>query len=238
MRKAVLIIHGFGGGTFDEEILANTLEFDKRLDVYSFTLPGHNNDFNKVTKEDWMNSARDHMNMLIKHGYKKIYLIGHSMGGVIATKIAGEYKEVKKLVLAAPAFKYASDGTKLNIVDTIKSGRSILKQYSLEDLFKRYFKLPKNAIREFKGLVKENYDAPLSINVPILIIRGNKDTVVPLSSCEYVFNSVQSKYKRMIVLKDADHSIYSGNRSEDISNETLKFLKKKFYPKDSLTIEL
>ena len=33
---------------------------------------------------------------IIKHGYKEIYVIGHSMGGVIAAYLASKYKEVKK----------------------------------------------------------------------------------------------------------------------------------------------
>ena len=41
-RKAILIIHGFAGGTYDQEYLANFLELDRGFDVYTFTLPGHN----------------------------------------------------------------------------------------------------------------------------------------------------------------------------------------------------
>ena len=41
LRKAVLIIHGFAGGTYDEEELANYLKLNTRYDVYQFTLPGH-----------------------------------------------------------------------------------------------------------------------------------------------------------------------------------------------------
>ena len=52
LKKAVLIIHGFAGGTYDEEYLANYLEL-KGFDVYTFTLPGHDRMlFNKITKED------------------------------------------------------------------------------------------------------------------------------------------------------------------------------------------
>ena len=40
-RKAILIIHGFGGGVYDEEYLSTNLEFIKNYDVFTFTLPGH-----------------------------------------------------------------------------------------------------------------------------------------------------------------------------------------------------
>ena len=40
-RKAILIIHGFAGGTYDEEYLAHRLELIRNYDVYTFTLAGH-----------------------------------------------------------------------------------------------------------------------------------------------------------------------------------------------------
>ena len=49
LRKAVLIIHGFAGGTYDEERLAFYLTMHN-YDVFTFTLPGHDKIFfNKVT---------------------------------------------------------------------------------------------------------------------------------------------------------------------------------------------
>ena len=40
-RKAILIIHGFAGGTYDQEILNHELELKWNYDVFTFTLPGH-----------------------------------------------------------------------------------------------------------------------------------------------------------------------------------------------------
>ena len=39
LRKAILVIHGFGGGVYDEEYLTNRLELIKNYDVYTFTQP-------------------------------------------------------------------------------------------------------------------------------------------------------------------------------------------------------
>ena len=54
-KKAVLIIHGFAGGTYDQEDLANYLELNKSFDVFQFTLPGHNRNLSKVKHEEWIN---------------------------------------------------------------------------------------------------------------------------------------------------------------------------------------
>ena len=81
-KKAVLIIHGFAGGTYDQELLANYLELND-FNVFTFTLPGHEKSFlKKCTREEWINECKRQIESLIEHGFKTIYVIGHSMGGV------------------------------------------------------------------------------------------------------------------------------------------------------------
>ena len=105
-KKAVLVIHGFAGGVYDEEKLINYLQLNKSFDVFSYTLPGHEKNLSKVNYEDCMDKSIEQVEWLIQNNYKTIYVIGHSMGGVIASFLATKYKQIKKIVLAAPAFEY------------------------------------------------------------------------------------------------------------------------------------
>ena len=92
-RRAILIVHGFAGGTYDQEGLANYLELNRNFDVYQYTLPGHQKNLSKVKSNEWIKSSEDMIEWLISNGYRKIYLIGHSMGGVIATYLASNIKK-------------------------------------------------------------------------------------------------------------------------------------------------
>jgi tRNA threonylcarbamoyladenosine biosynthesis protein TsaE len=156
-RKAILIIHGFAGGTYDQEVLATKLELNWRYDVFNFTLPGHDVRLKKnATKDKWIESSEEHLKTLIDAGYKNIYLIGHSMGGVIATYLASKYKEVTKLVLAAPAFRYVTnENGKFELLDALKKTPDLLKTYSKNEIVARMLKLPIPALTEFANLVKE-----------------------------------------------------------------------------------
>lgn len=227
-RKAILIIHGFAGGTYDLEYLANRLELVNNFDVFTFTLPGHDSTLGKIKMESWIKSAEDMTEMLINEGYKNIYVIGHSMGGIIASHIAGKYKQVKKLVLAAPAFHFFSfKGDKVDLLESIKTGKDALKEYKTDSVLSRFINMPSNAIKEFIRLTKEYYDTPLLVNVPTLIIEGTKDIVVPKSSTDYVYNSIKSKQKLYLTVKDVNHAIYKSHRKEEITHETIKFLKRR-----------
>lgn len=222
LRKAVLLIHGFAGGTYDMESIAWRLQRCLLLDVYEFTLPGHGYKAKKLaTYKEWIKAADERIKTLIKFGYSDIYVVGHSMGGVIACAMASKYKEIKKVVLAAPAFKYIAERENFDL----KKANSIINDYGFEELTYRFFsKLPPTAMFEFVELVKKYQNTPKNVNVPILILQGTKDNVVPVTSSEYVFDSVQSKEKCLIYLTRTTHEVFSGPQKGTANIKIEKFL--------------
>ncbi|MEG0826543.1 MAG: alpha/beta fold hydrolase [Bacilli bacterium] len=226
-RKAILIIHGFAGGTYDQEYLANFLELEKNFDVFTFTLPGHDSiNRAKVTKEEWIKCSEEHIQMLIDQGYMGIYVIGHSMGGVIACHLATKYKQIKKLVLAAPAFQYLAlkDGN-FDILEIMKNSPEVFKTYNKEEIISRVFKFSFKVVNEFVELVKKYQKTPFSITIPTLIIQGLNDSIVPIESSKYVFNSLKSQKKKILFFEKTTHDIFKGEKKEEISNKIKEFLK-------------
>lgn len=227
LKKAILIIHGFAGGTYDEEELANYLELNRCFDVFQFTLPGHEKNLSKVERQAWISASEDQIEWLIKKGYNKIYLIGHSMGGVIATYLASKYKEVKKLVLAAPAFHYLNViKNDLNVGKSLKIAPKIIKDYGSDEVIARMLKFNASVIKEFMTLVKEYYDYPKYVTCSVLILQGTNDSLVPITSSEYVYNNIKSKKKKLIFLEGITHDIFKDQNKEKLFVIIEKFLKK------------
>ena len=78
--------------------MPNLLEVKRNFDVYTFTLPAHEKHVVKDVKyEEWIKAADNQIKFLLEHNYKEIYLMGHSMGGVIATHLASIYPQVKNI---------------------------------------------------------------------------------------------------------------------------------------------
>ena len=222
-RKSVLIIHGFNSNPMELKYLVDKLQYQRMFDVFTFTLPFHSYN-TRLEYSDFINSTEEKINLIINSGYREIYVIGHSMGGVIGCYIASKYKEVKRLVLISPSFHYlAVVKDKINVIDTIKSGISIVKDYKLNNLYK-VTKLPINAPIEFMNLIRKCYDMPKYTSVPCLIIWGTKDNVVPKSSVDYVFKHLKSKYKSLIIFKDVNHNPIKSFRREIVVIEIVKFL--------------
>ena len=224
-KKAILIIHGFAGGTYDQENLANYLQLNRGFDVFQFTLPGHVRNINKVKHEDWLNYSEIQLNKLINNGYKNIYLIGHSMGGVIATYLAVKYKEVKKLVLAAPAFQYLSVvKDDLNIKESIKQTPKVIKEYGTDEVVSRLLKMNPVAVKQFMELINKCYKYAENVKCPVLLIQGDNDSLVPISSSEYVYNSVKGK-KTIVYAKGLNHDLFNSKKDNEIFKLVEQFLK-------------
>lgn len=228
MAKAVLVIHGFAGGIYDIEVLANRLEYNPNLDVFVFTLPGHEHIFNnKVTKEEWLKAADDQIKDIINHGYNEIYLIGHSMGGLIASFLAVKYKEVKRLVLAAAAFEYLQfNNGEVNVVDSLKITPNIIKQYSPNNVISRILSQPLSTYKEFMDLSAMLQEIPKQITIPTLVIHGSKDEIVPPSSSQRIYKEINNKNKELVIVNDATHDLFHDEKKEEAIKCVEQYLKK------------
>jgi len=105
---AALLYHGYGG--YPGELIRPGIDlFEAGFDVYCPRLSGHGTsgkDFAKSRAEDWVGVAYDAYELL-KQEYAELSIVGHSMGGAIATTIAAAF-DVKRLVLLAPALMIPS----------------------------------------------------------------------------------------------------------------------------------
>lgn len=231
-KKAILMIHGFVGGSYDFGNFHNELQLYRKFDVYTYTLPAHEKVIVKDVKfKQWIDESKKQIEFLINNGYKEIYLIGHSMGGVIATHLASHYSQVKKLVLAAPAFRYFyfKDGKVdiKSINETIKKIPEIIKGTSTEDVISRIIKTPISTTLEFTKLVNHCQNCVNYIECPTLTIHGTDDTIVPSESTKYVYNSIKSKTNILVNIKNLNHECFTTKKSPEVKNIIKDFLLKK-----------
>lgn len=226
-RKAILLIHGFAGGNYDYDNLGNDLQLHFDFDVYTFTLPGHDKrTIKNVTREDWIESAEKQIETLIKRGYKKIYVIGHSMGGVIACHIAKKYPQVKKLVLASPAFRYFTfKNDKLDLIASIKQTPDIFKDYDSDNIISRVLKLPITTTLEFIKLVEEHSNDVNDVLCPTLILWGNNDKIVPKDGAMHVYKNIKADSVTLYEIENVTHDTFKNEKYDEILKIITKFLK-------------
>lgn len=226
--KAILIIHGFSGDFSDNEFLANKLQLDSEFDVYSITLPGHDKVVLKdVTYDEWVTEAKNMCEHLLRH-YSNLYLVGHSMGGVIASYLATQYN-IKKLVLLAPAFEYFNfDQIKEDITDVkgfIKTYKDKENVNAYQVILSKLLVVPMKTKNEFTKLVIEYKGSIANVTCPVLFLHGTIDEVVPISSSYYGFYTTASKQKYFGKVNGARHALIKSSKKKEVINCTYRFLK-------------
>ncbi len=223
-RIAVMIIHGFMSNQKEVEYLKNSLNNISNFDVFTFTLPGHEDyNFKDINYKDWIDYSEKVLKDL-KMRYNDIYIIGHSMGGVIASHLASTNREIKKLVLVAPSFKYLEIFDNPKILKE-KINETIRNRKKYKSLTQRILNSSVKSVIEFRKLVKKYQNCPNNIECEVLIMHGEKDIVVPIKSSEEIFNTINSNKKYFKIISEADHSMIYDYKKEKVAGYICNYLK-------------
>lgn len=221
-----LCIHGFTGSPGEVAPLAEYLR--KRTDwmIKTPTLPGHGQrlQLKGITYDQWFRSAEEELQALMER-CETVYVVGFSMGGVIAVYLAEKYK-IDKLVLLSAAFYYVNPRQLIkDIHEIIRDG---WRSFRENPLFIRYknkiFATPLTAILEFRKLVNEVRPLLPRVRVPALIVQGEKDGIVPPKSARYLYERIGSEKKKLLFLPDSYHHVCYGPDRHILFMEVENFL--------------
>lgn len=222
-----LFIHGFTGAPYEVDPLANDIKERTGWLVRVPTLPGHGVPLSLKghTYNEWVECAEQELLALMKE-VDEVYVIGFSMGGVIASYLAANY-EVKKLVLLSAAVYYVNP--KQLLLDCKEMIRDLwhgnLNQNEIYTRYKRKFlETPLRATFEFQKLVKKVKPYLNELTLPVLIIQGECDGIVPVKSAHYLYKTIPSKEKMLRLLPCSNHHVCHGDDYEDLKEYVESFL--------------
>jgi carboxylesterase len=224
-----LLIHGFTSTPAELRELGENL-IGEGYTVYGMRLAGHGTtveDFENSTHSHWIDSVLQAYNKL-KTSCSKIYVIGHSMGGVLSL-ILGENYPVDRLVLLAPALM-----TKDKRAIFIPLLKHFMK-YTEWPPSKRpeeetkyllgYNKIPLSCVHELSKLQKIARTNLNKIDKPLLIIHSEKDNSINEKGIEVIKKNVASKQIKDVCLTKCGHNITIECEKETVFEEVVKFLK-------------
>lgn len=222
-----LIIHGYTGGPYEVEPLADYLKNNTDWDIRVPTLPGHgeNLQLEDITHENWLEKAEEQLQELTEK-YKTTYVIGFSMGGMIAAYLAAKYK-LEKLVLLAAARKYVSlKQLSVDIGEAIVDGlRGKLHENEFFVNFsQKRSEVPLRANVEFLKLVRYTRPYLKEVESPVLIAHGQQDNVVPPKAVYYLDKEIKSEQKEVVLFDQSDHRICLGDDKDVLNTLVYDFL--------------
>jgi carboxylesterase len=222
-----LCLHGFTGAPYEVEPLVEYLI--KRTDwIFRVpTLPGHGEPLalKGVRYQQWIEHAEVELKILMQT-CDVVYIIGFSMGGLIASYLASKYPIDKLVLLSAAAYylnpKQLATDIKMIIVDSFHGN---LRNNELFLRYKRKIKeTPVAATMQFRKLVSFIRPHLIQVEVPTFIVQGESDGIVPPKSAEYLFRSINAQQKRLTYIKHAKHHICYCEEKLTLFSQVLDFL--------------
>lgn len=222
-----LIIHGFTGGPHEVEPLRAYLDdrTDWKIDVPVLKGHGKELDLENASHEEWLTEAEEALEKL-KQECATVYVIGFSMGGMIAAYLAATQK-IDKLVLLATARRYLSlKYLSYYIAEMIGDGfKGKLNDNELFSHFKSKFgDVPIKANIEFMKLVNHTKQYLNDVKTPVFIAQGQKDEMVPFKAAYYLDEEIGSEHKEVVFFEQSDHLICLGDDGEVLNKMVYEFL--------------
>ncbi|OIJ18029.1 carboxylesterase [Anaerobacillus alkalidiazotrophicus] len=224
-----LCIHGFTGEAKEVEPLTNFLKKKRNWLVYSPTLPGHGSrdGLKKATFKQWLYAAEVAVEELLNRCHK-VYVLGFSMGSMIATHIASKYPIHKLVLLSASAYYLNPKQIVEDMKGWIIEGwRGELRSDALYRLYRKKVKnTPLKATIEFAKIVYNTRPILKKVIVPTLIVQGECDGLVPAKkSAEYIYETISSTNKQLYYFKNSKHYIWLGEEREKLLSIINNFLE-------------
>ena len=229
--SGVLLIHGFTGLPVELFLLGNFLN-QKNFTVLCPRLAGHGTkeeDLMRTTKDDWFNSVLDGF-FILRGLCDEIYVVGHSMGGLLTLKLSTEQKISKIVTLAAPIFIDDGMGLK-NLPPKEFCGNACVvtprkKLYDVPPAVNNvYDKMPLISVHELVALIDDTKNLLPKVTTPILIMHGEEDHTAQPRSARYIMDNVGSSVKKIITVPNSGHLLPFAENRDFVAEEVLNFLR-------------
>lgn len=222
-----LMIHGYTGGPHEIEPLLQHLRkhTDWRIEVPVLTGHGETLELDEVSYEIWIKESEEAL-LNLKQACDKVFVVGFSMGGMIAAYLAAHH-EVDKLVLLSPARKYLSfKYLSKYVAEVIKDGfKGKLDENELYLHYKsKLGAVPFKANVEFMKLVNETKKDLEKIKSPVFIAQGQKDGLVPYQTVYSLDKEIGSDHKQVVIFEQSNHMICLGDDRDVLNRMILEFL--------------
>ncbi len=222
---AIVFFHGFMSDMLGAKPIAIQRFCKKqKINFLKFEYSGHGKSTGKFTEGNisrWTNEAKQLIRSKIKKD-KNLIFIGSSMGSWIALNLLPFFK--KKLkgfigISSAPEFLEELMWKKFN--NKIKNIIMTKKIYYLEHGGFTY-PLTKQLILD--GRKNKVLNNKINLNIPIVLFHGTNDNVVPLNLSRKIFKIFRKSKKKLIKIKNGDHSLSRKNDLKKICNELSQML--------------
>lgn len=229
-KIGVLFIHGLTTTTAEVRPLAKCLH-DLGFTVSGILLPGHGTtpeELNRTHRKSWIKeSEKEYLKLKSKCPF--VFVAASSAGCLIALHLASKYKEIRGLLLFAPAMRLS-----ISFLETLLLILASPFFFSIKKKHDQRNGMPwqgykVNPLKAGVQLIKLQWETQKCLHKiyqPILIIQASLDKTVDLNSGDIICKGVQSFFCESHWMENSNHVIILDKEFEDVLELSLSFIKK------------
>ncbi|WP_139490015.1 alpha/beta hydrolase [Brevibacillus dissolubilis] len=252
-KGSVVLIHGTGEHSGRYEHVAEELN-RYGYNVYSGDLPGfgqspgvkgHINRFDEYIEatEHFLNRA-----IAAEPEGHPIYLLGHSLGGLVVTRFVQTYADRKRLagvILSSPCLKVLMEVPKwkealANLLNQVYPTLRVASGIQPSDVMRDQVIQAKTkadpfyattlSVRWFNELNRAMHDAGAdvgNIDIPLLILQAGADRLIDPKGVEEFFERVPAVQKKLVMFPGFYHEIFNDFDRQNVFDEMISWLQER-----------
>ena len=214
----IVFFHGFMSDMIGEKPKA-ILKYcrKKKINFLKFEYSGHGRSSGKFTSGNISKWTSDEKQIIKAKTKGKLLFVGSSMGSWVALNLFPSFK--KRIfgfigIASAPEFlenlmwKKFSKKIKKNIIKN--------KTYNIET-GDHIYPITKQLI--FDGRKNKVLNNKINLKIFVTLFHGLKDEIVPISFSKKIFKICKNSKRKLIIIKNGDHSLSKKNDLKKICNE-------------------
>ncbi|NNF16858.1 MAG: alpha/beta hydrolase [Gammaproteobacteria bacterium] len=246
-RAVILLVHGLAEHCGRYEPLARRM-MQENIAVCALDLPGHGQSSGApchIQKFEQLHNSVSELRNRLAQWYPKapVFLLGHSMGGLIATGILLRHQDrYAGCILSGPAVRSPLQPPLLQLLVVrllsvvaprarvlgldpagVSRDPAVVKNY-IADPLNYSGKVTARLVTELFSHMQQALDGAPSITLPLLILHGGADSMTAPSGSTQLHDSATSSDKTLKIYDGLYHEIFNEPEGPQILNEVAQWI--------------
>lgn len=224
-----VLIHGFTGSPAEMRPFGEGLA-QASLRCYGPLLPGHGTNLEQMAASDyydWLEGAR-HAVDYAKRRHRSTFVVGFSMGGLLALNLALEFDLDGLVIVSTPFGIHDRRGRFIKLLKHVRRYEPPCPPPPEKMAMRMgvgYSQKPLVSIEQLMALMAQTRRILPEVNVPLIGIYGARDkTAPPDDDGQVLVNTVSSPDPRLVVLPQSTHMCMFGPDRDALLRETESFI--------------
>ena len=225
---AILLLHGFTGTPQDLKKLITFLK-NRGFACCAPIYHGHGMGAEAIVHSSvdlWWQDAVNALEFLQSYQYGKISIIGHSMGGVFALRLAQQNALTSVTTLCSPIQKRPVDDLQRRLISYAEEYKKFEQKpaFQIEQEVAAFEQSDFSLLEDLSQFTQTTGQNLAQINCPLQVLQGELDDVCYQESAQIIYDQAGSAVKEIKNYPNSGHMLMQEADHQQVFRDIVRFL--------------